>query len=41
MGLPGGSVIENLPPNAGDEGLTPGLGRSPGEGNGNLLPTCQ
>ena len=23
--------------NAGDEGLIPGLGRSPGEGNGNLL----
>ena len=23
--------------NAGDPGLIPGLGRSPGEGNGNLL----
>ena len=35
--FPSGSVIENPPPNAGDVSLTPGLGRSPGEGNGNLL----
>ena len=28
-------VIKNLPANAGDLGLTPGSGRSPGEGNGN------
>ena len=35
MGLPGGSVVKNPPANAGDEGLIPGLGRSPGEGNGN------
>ena len=41
MGLPGGSVVKNPPANAGDEGLIPGLGRSHGEGNGNLLPTCQ
>ena len=34
MGFPGGSVIKNPPANAGDMGLTPGLGRSPGEGNG-------
>ena len=38
--LPGGSVVKNLPVNAGearDAGLIPGLGRSPGVGNGNLL----
>ena len=33
-GFPGGSVVKNLPVNAGDSGLIPGLGRSPGEGNG-------
>ena len=35
-----GSVIKNLPANAGDRGdtgLIPGLERSPGEGNGNPL----
>ena len=40
-GFPGGSVVKNLPLNAGDAGdigLIPGLGRSPGGGNGNLLP---
>ena len=43
-GNPGASqvvlVIKNLPVNAGDIrdiGLIPGLGRSPGEGNGNPL----
>ena len=33
-------MVKNLPSNAGDtgnEGLNPGLGRSPGEGNGNPL----
>ena len=33
-------VVKNLPTNAGDvrdEGLTPGLGRSPGGGHGNPL----
>ena len=30
-----GSVIKNLPANAGDVGLIPGLGRSPGERNSN------
>ena len=35
QGFPGGSVVKNLPANAGDTGLIPGLGRSPGEGNGN------
>ena len=34
---PGGSVIKNPPANAGDAGSVPGSGRSPGEGNGNLL----
>ena len=34
-GPPDRSVVKNLPANAGDEGLIPGLGRSPGEGNGN------
>ena len=28
---------KNLPANAGDVGSVPGLGRSPGEGNGNPL----
>ena len=36
-GFPGGSVVKNLPANAGDTGSVPGLGRSPGEGNGNPL----
>ena len=39
-GFPGGSVVRNLPANAGDTGnggLIPGLGGSPGEGNDNLL----
>ena len=37
MGFPGGSVVKNPPVNAGDAGLIPGSGRSPGEGNGNPL----
>ena len=36
-GFPGGSVVKNLPSNAGDAGSIPGSGRSPGEGNSNLL----
>ena len=36
-GFPGGSVVKKLPADAGDVGLIPGSGRSPGEGNGNLL----
>ena len=36
-GFPGGSVVKNPPTIAGDVGLIPGLGRSPGEGNGNPL----
>ena len=35
MGFPGGSVVKNPPANVGDMGLIPGLGRSPGGGNGN------
>ena len=38
-------VVKNLPANAGDirdTGLIPGLGRSPGKGNGNPLQySCQ
>ena len=39
-GYPGGTAVKNLPANARDTrdaSLTPGLGRSPGEGNGNPL----
>ena len=39
-GFPRGSEVKNLLVNAGDigdMGSIPGLGRSPGEGNGNLL----
>ena len=35
VGFPGGSVVKNLPVNAGDMGSILGLGRSPGVGNGN------
>ena len=37
QGFPSGSVVKNLPADAGDAGSVPGLGRSPGEGNGNTL----
>ena len=37
MGFPGGLVVKNPLAKAGDTGSTPGLGRSPGEGNGNPL----
>ena len=30
-------MVKNLPANAGDTGFIPGLGRSPGKGNGNPL----
>ena len=33
-GFAGDSVVKNLPASAGNMGLIPGLGRSPGEGNG-------
>ena len=36
MGFPGGSAVKNPPANAGDAASIPGLGRSPGDGNGNL-----
>ena len=36
-GFPGGSDGEESACSAGDPGLIPGLGRSPGEGNGNPL----
>ena len=32
-----GLVVKNLPASAGELNLIPGLGRSPGRGNGNLL----
>ena len=35
--FPGGSDGKELACNAGDQGLIPGSGRSPGEGNGNPL----
>ena len=40
MGFSYGTVLKNLPANAGDTGevdSTPGLGRAPGEGNGNPI----
>ena len=33
-------MVKNLPASAGDPGLIPGSGRSPGEGNGNPLQYC-
>ena len=36
-GFPDGSAGKNPPANAGEAGLIPGLGRSPGGGNGNPL----
>ena len=36
-GFPGGSEVKASASNAGDMGLIPGSGRSPGEGNGNPL----
>ena len=41
-GFPGGVVVKNSPANAGDArdtGSIPGLGRSPGVGNGDLSST--
>ena len=40
MGFPGGLMVKNPPANGedtGDVGFIPGLRRSPGEENGNLL----
>ena len=40
--FPDNSVLKNLPANAGNMGLIPGLGRSLGDGNGNPLQySCQ
>ena len=39
-GFPSGSVVKNPPANAGDAGLTPGWGRSPGGGHGSPLQYC-
>ena len=36
-GFPGSSAVNYLLANAGDMGLFSGSGKSPGEGNGNLL----
>ena len=40
LDFPGGSDGKASVYNAGDPGLIPGLGRSPGEGNGNPLQDC-
>ena len=37
VSFPSGSMLKNIPANAGHMGSIPGLGKSPGEGNGNLL----
>ena len=37
MGFPAGSVVKNPHANAGGAGSIPGLGRYPGDGNGNPL----
>ena len=40
MGFPGGPVVKNPPANADDTrdtGSIPGLGKSPGVGNGKIL----
>ena len=36
-GFPSGLLVKSRPANSGDAGLIPGLGRSPGEENGNPL----
>ena len=35
--FPGGSAVQKPPASAGDVGSIPGLGRTPGEGNGDPL----
>ena len=37
QGFPGGAVVKNLPAKAGDMSSTPGLRRSPGEGNSSTI----
>ena len=39
-GLPGGTLVKNLPANAGDTGSISGSERSPGGGNGNPFQYC-
>ena len=39
-GFPGGSVVKNLPANAGDVGSIPGLGRSLGGNDNPLQDSC-
>ena len=38
LGFTEGSAVKNLPASAGDMGLFPGSGRSPGEGNSKPTP---
>ena len=40
VGFSGGAEEKYLPVSAGDMGLIPGLGRSPGGGTGSPLPSC-
>ena len=37
VGFPGGTMVKNPPAHARESSSGPGLGRSPGEGNGNPL----
>ena len=37
LNFPGGSAVKDLPANAGNVGVIPGLGSYPEEGNGNPL----
>ena len=40
LSFPSGSVVENPPASARDAGSIPGLGSSPGVGNGNPFQYC-
>ena len=41
VGFPDGATVKNLPANAdSNAGPIPGLGKSPGRGNGNLFLYC-
>ena len=37
LGFPDGSAVKNLPASAGGASSSPGWGRYPGDGNGNLI----
>ena len=39
-GFLGSTVLKNLPANTEDQGVIPGSGKSPGEGNGKPLHSC-